>query len=190
MAALTSTPLSDFSKNWTFLPQDMQPLEAKGPSGSRDDAREQVEVPGGTFDFQVKGGNSTALNKSFWAIFGLFVGSLQSLDIICGHIFQTNCDLFKPIIVFFKPINVIESPQHRETPSREIPCLERWMCSFPGRTARDEDIKKSWKLPPSSWTSTQWPMRNTRTFWKCLVGLQGGNWMTLNFNLNLTLQLV
>ena len=63
MAALTSTPLSDFSKNWTFLPQEMQPLEAKSTSGSRDDAREQVEVPGGTFDFQVKGGNSMAFNK-------------------------------------------------------------------------------------------------------------------------------
>ena len=150
MAALTSTPLSDFSKNWTFLPQDMQPLEVKGPSGSRDDVREQVEVPGGTFDFQVKGGNSTALNKSFWAIFGLFHGSLfQSLDTFLGTIwsnsphqlwpFKTNCGIFS------KPTNVIELPQHRETPSREIPCLERWMCSFPGRTARDEDMKKSWK---------------------------------------------
>ena len=58
MAGLTSTPLSDFSKNWTFLPQEMQALEAKDSFGSKEDAREQVEVPGGTFDFQVKGGNS------------------------------------------------------------------------------------------------------------------------------------
>ena len=64
MAGLTSTPLSDFSKNWTFLSQEMQPLEAKDPSGSRKDTREQVEVPGGTFDFQVKGGNSKAMNLS------------------------------------------------------------------------------------------------------------------------------
>ena len=61
MAGLTSTPLSDFSKNWTFLTQEMQALEAKGSFGSKEDAREQVEVPGGTFDFQVKGGNSIAM---------------------------------------------------------------------------------------------------------------------------------
>ena len=93
MAALTSTPLSDFSKNWTFLPQEMQPLEAKSTSGSRGDAREQVEVPGGTFDFQVKGGNSIAFK---FCILGIVLAYFlwQFLGRILGHIFHSNCDLF------------------------------------------------------------------------------------------------
>ena len=62
MAEITSKPLRDFSSDWVYLPQEIKNLEnsktAKIPptiSNNADSIMEVVEVPGGSFTFDIMG---------------------------------------------------------------------------------------------------------------------------------------
>ena len=58
MLQMTSTPLGNYSKEWKFLPQEMENLEqhpSKINVQMNQSSKETVEVPEGTFTFSVRG---------------------------------------------------------------------------------------------------------------------------------------